>query len=155
MKAKSVFGVLAAGMVFVVCLSGCSGSDADLTDEVKPYLEYLGGTSVEIDLPEDLYNDKDSVSFAGKEGSIEMGQSVGAHFLHLSYADELTWTSNDTVTHDEFEKYKKNIDKYYGFEAEEVKVSNRDCYRWEGDEVGCMVTASYSSGHAKVEFQIS
>lgn len=145
-----------AGIILSLLAFGLTACAANLTDEVKPYLEYLGGStsSSEITLPKDLYDDRNTVSFAGMEGSVEMGQSMGGYFMHKQEVDELTWTSNNKVTHEEFEGFKKNIDKYYGFEAEEVEVLGKPSYRWEGDDVGCMVTASYDNGHAKVEFQI-
>ena len=155
-KTQNTVATCLAGLTLSLLAFGLTACAANLTDEVKPYLEYLGGStsSSEITLPKDLYDDQNTVSFAGMEGSVEMGQSLGGYFTHEQEVDELTWTSNNKVTHEEFEGFKKNIDKYYGFEAEEVEVLGKPSYRWEGDDVGCMVTASYDNGHAKVEFQI-
>lgn len=152
MKLKRTLTVLILVAVFAFGLCACGGPD--LKDEVKPYMDYLGGSKATIKLPTDLYDDKETVSFAGREGSIEFDQSFGSYFMDEDKVDEIVWTSNDKVTHEQFEDFKKSIDKYYGFEAEEVKVFGTPAYRWEGDEVGCMVTASYDNGHAEVQFQL-
>lgn len=124
--------------------------------EVEPYLAYLGTNENDITLPEDLYYDRETVTFAGKEGSIYYEKSILGVMDEIDFADQLEWESNDTVTHEEFERFVKNIDKYFGYEA---TVKDDGVYGWKIDESSTnyetYVEATYSNGHAIVDFRMS
>ena len=137
-------------------LAACS-SNENLKDEATQYLKYIAPNTVgsHVELPTDLREDMNTVSFAGKEGSVEFSYKKEP----TKYGNELygtvTWTSNGTVTHDEFESFKKNIDKHYGYEANEngSSIGNTKWYSWHDDENDCDVVAKYKDGHAVVSFK--
>ena len=150
---KKIFA-FAATLMLLGLITGCSSGS--MNSEVEPYLDYLGGAAGEtVTLPTELYKDIDTVSFLGREGTVSYAQSIGAAFMGDETTDELTWESNDTVTHEEFEAFVNNANGYFGYEAEEEEVLGDPCYRWDETEPGCMVTASYDSGHIKVAWQLN
>ena len=136
----------------MLMLAACS--ETNLKDEVSPYLEYFNADKSEIVLPSNLYEKRNAVSFAGREGSVSMGYRQIKGF---SAEGVLTWTSNDAVTHEEFESFKSDVDKYYGFEANEKRVSGNATprYSWYSRETHREAIAAYDSGYAVVEFYVS
>lgn len=151
---KKGLSAFATTLMLLGLITGCSTGNLD--SEVEPYLDYLGGTAGEtVTLPSELYEDVDTVSFLGREGAVSYAQSMGAAFMGEETTDELTWESNDTVTHDEYEAFVRSANEYFGYEAEEEEVLGDPCYRWNETEVDCMVTASYDSGHIKIAWQLN
>lgn len=135
-------------------LSACSAQS--LESEVEPYLDYLGGdaSAESITLPADLYEDSESVEFLGKEGTVSYAQSLGNSFLDDYTVDELTWESNDKVTHEEYDQFMEVANEYFGYEYEEVEVLSDPCQRWEDSKSEYMVTASYQGGNIRIAWQL-
>lgn len=141
-------------LAWSILLAGCTTSE--LASEVDPYIKYLGGpASEDVKLPEDLYENADSVMFLGMEGTVSFAQSLGGYFLDEDTVDELTWELNDTVTHDEYDRFIAKCNQFFGHEAEEVEVLSDPCQRWNDEAADCMVTASYETGKIEIAWQLN
>lgn len=120
-------------------------------ENIHLYLEVIPckpNENGKIDLPSELHENKDSVTFLDMEGQISFqANKYGA-------VDEVVWKSYSSFTFDEKQAFAKDLDRFFAKEAivkkDIVGQWNEVTYYWYDESEDCIITF-YTSVRANYE----
>ena len=157
---KSLSLILVCAFLALGVLAGCSSGGVSgknrASDTVDAYVACLGVHEEDFKLPSDLASEKGNVLFLGQEGTVtyQIRKVDDVTTSDVGVVDQLTWTMNATVESDEdFEKYVKAANDYFGCEAEELTNKSFYSYSWKDRETGCYVYADCDYGEISFEWR--
>ncbi len=113
---------------------------------IEPYVKMIGTVTQDknVTVAESFLNNIDKVKIMGRKGTVSHGFTVHS-------GDKIAmmdWKSNNSISVEEYNKFTKSLDEFFGEEAEVQQydnISDGECLVWNDLENRCWVIGWYDN----------